>query len=72
MHTCVFVHLPIFLHCQNIIIFLGREVAHVENNCLGGWLNVNLKTQSVVRNFCIEGASSCIFKEGQEKNSSNF
>ena len=38
MHTCVFTHLPIHatvIHFQDVIIFLGRKGAHVENNGLG-------------------------------------
>ena len=34
MHTCMFAHLPIVLNCHDIIIFLGRKVAHIENNGL--------------------------------------
>ena len=51
--ACMFTHLPIALHCHNIIIFLGLKVAHVENNGLGRWLNANPNGQSVVWIFII-------------------
>ena len=35
MHTRAFAHLPIVLHCYDVIIFLGRKVAQIENNGLG-------------------------------------
>ena len=49
----VFTHFPIVLHCHNIISFLGRKVAHVENNDLGWWLNANPNGRFVVRIFCM-------------------
>ena len=53
MHTRVFAHLPIVLHCYDVIIFLGRKVAQIENNGLGRWLNANPYGQSVIRIFRI-------------------
>ena len=53
LHTRAFAHLPIVLHCYDVIIFLGRKVAHVENNGLGRWLNANPYGQSVIRIFRI-------------------
>ena len=54
MHTRAFAHLPIVLHCYDVIIFLGRKVVQIENNGLGGWLNANPYGQSGIRIFRIE------------------
>ena len=51
MHTCASAHLPIVLHCYDVIIFLVRKVAQIENNGLGRWLNANPYGQSVIRIF---------------------
>ena len=53
MHTRAFAHLPIVLHCYDVIIFLARKVAQIENNGLGRWLNANPYGQSVIRIFRI-------------------
>ena len=53
MHMRAFAHLPIVLHCYDVIIFLGRKVAQIENNGLGRWLNANPYGQSVIRIFRI-------------------
>ena len=50
----MFTHLPIVLHCHNVINFLGRKVAQTENNGLSLWLNANMNGQSVVRIFRIK------------------
>ena len=57
-HCLVFVHvhvhaLLIFLKYHDVIIFLGRKVAYVENNGLGSWLNAYPNGQSVIRIFRI-------------------
>ena len=53
MHTRAFAHLPIVLYCYDVIIFLGRKAAQIENNGLGRWLNANPYGQSVIRIFRI-------------------
>ena len=53
MHTRASAHLPIVLHCYDVINFLGRKVAQIENNGLGRWLNANPHGQSVIRIFRI-------------------
>ena len=53
MHTRAFAHLPIVLHCYDVIIFLARKVAQIENNGFGRWLNANPYGQSVIRIFRI-------------------
>ena len=50
---CIFAHFSIVLHCHDVIIFLGRKIAHVENNGLGKWLNANWNGQSVIQIFRI-------------------
>ena len=34
MLMCMFAHLLIVLHCHDVVNFLGREVAQIENNGL--------------------------------------
>ena len=40
--------LPIVLDCHDIIIYVGRKVAHTLNNGLGRWLNANWNGHDVV------------------------
>ena len=48
LRTNVHAHLPIVFDCRDVIIKCGQKVAHIENNGLGRWLNVNLNGQFVI------------------------
>ena len=53
----MFVHLLIVLHCHDVINFLDRKIAQIENNGLSRWLNENSNGQSVLQIFRID--TSC-------------
>ena len=53
MVTCLFAHLSIDLNCHDVINFLGRKVAQIQNNDLSQWRNANPNGQSVIQIFRI-------------------